>query len=138
MKTDNQSLAGVTYQCMDVRLKTNLLTYPQQYKALVYSINSDCYKFLYSPVGKVCGYIIWANLNRESVFRFERQSIGPTYPYEWIEGDILLVLDIVVEPQFRLDVLPELRRFIRCNKHKLFKRGNKFFAHLRVDEKKAG
>lgn len=49
------------------------------------------------------GYVIWAYVNEETVERLYRYGKLPTYGYEWSEGVITLVLDVVyVSPGDRL------------------------------------
>ena len=42
------------------------------------------------------GYVAWADVNIESLLRIGRTGNFPRYIYEWDEGDIRLVLDVLM------------------------------------------
>lgn len=42
------------------------------------------------------GYVVWADVNAETVLKMNRSGSFPRYFYEWDEGDIRLILDVLM------------------------------------------
>ena len=45
-------------------------------------------------IGISIGFIVWADVNIETIKRLARTNVYPIYPHEWDEGDITLILDV--------------------------------------------
>ena len=65
-------------------------------RLLTCSINSKKFKVLNCDLGKPIGYIAWADINEETLFRLKYLGQFPKYFYEWSEGDIRLIVDLVI------------------------------------------
>ena len=64
-------------------------------KMLKYSVIWNKYRIFYDSNGNPIGYIAWADIVEESLYRLFRYGSYPDYFYEWNEGGIRLFIDFV-------------------------------------------
>ena len=103
-----------------------------------HSVISDQYKIFMNNVGQPVGYVIWANVIRESLLSIKRVGRYPMWLYEWQEGNITLILDILfmtdaVSIKNTLIPLLKSKRVIayrRKNKGKLFIKKHNIFKRV--------
>ena len=65
-------------------------------RQIKYSVVNGKYHIFYDQVGIPRGYVIWADVNRETWRRFVRTGQPPIYSYEWDEGSISIILDLFI------------------------------------------
>lgn len=95
-----------------VRYSVNVSTPPKLLVEL-----ADCSvgcraKIFYSNNGSPVGYIVWASLNKESFILLSKTKKMPAYTYEWCEGRLIVVHDVVVLPQWNSVVNTAIRDFL--------------------------
>jgi hemolysin-activating ACP:hemolysin acyltransferase len=105
---------------MKIRLKANVEI---NKKILGYTMNSTIYSGHHSFVdqfGHHNGYIIWANITRESVDKLLRTGAIPKFSYEWGEGRIKLLLDVVFVGGLTRHNHMQFRQFIKAQRAIVF------------------
>lgn len=110
---------------LGIRSRTELNTSAEMLRWIQNSIIANTYKIFKDPFGVSNGYMIWANVNRETICRMSRIKLFPKYSYEWREGNIILILDLVF-----------LDGWNQCNRRQLVKfiRHQRVFAFARRDK----
>lgn len=59
------------------------------------------HRILKTEVDRAVGYIAWGNVNKESMRILQRDFVLPKYSYEWNEGKLVLVADLLFGHQSR-------------------------------------
>ena len=80
-----------------LRAERGLTSSPEDIRCLSNSIKYGYYSFLTNSDDEIIAYVTWAKVNRESYVAIKQRSSLPKYDYEWDEGTITLVLDILVK-----------------------------------------
>ncbi|OCQ21240.1 hypothetical protein A7985_11475 [Pseudoalteromonas luteoviolacea] len=94
---------------MRFRAGLNLETSIDDFRLIDYSIErAKIYVMRDKTTHFVQAYVIWADVIEETWTRYLRHGITPIYGYEWDEGDIGMVLDVVVNPSYRLNTLRKI------------------------------
>ena len=57
---------------------------------------------LKDPFYKNTGYVAWASVNKESFLSMRETGISPKYPYEWKEGGLAFVTDLLYRARSKL------------------------------------
>jgi hemolysin-activating ACP:hemolysin acyltransferase len=96
-------------ELLRLRLRFQLGTDAETLYALGNSAWAQTFQILKDPLGRPVGYIAWANLNSESVQRLQQDFRLPKYVYEWNEGKIAVILDVIYNHESRFG----LRALIR-------------------------
>lgn len=68
------------------------------------------FEMLCNQLGRNCGYLAWADISKESWRALCERGQFPHYAYEWSEGRLLLLHDVVLAPGMRTVLRRELRR----------------------------
>ena len=89
----------------DIRSYRWLNSSPEQLMHLRLSAKAGTFKIFWDQHSRPLGYAIWANVCRESVQRLARNGRYPIYGFEWNDGRICLVLDVVFNNIDREQVL---------------------------------
>lgn len=95
-------------------------------RLLKFSVLQKKYE-IYSDInGSPRGYITWADVNVETILRMKRSGRFPRYIYEWNEGDIRLILDVLMHTRPGDLKLPSLIYNLvdSCSRVAFAKRGN--------------
>jgi hypothetical protein len=71
------------------------------------------------------GYVSWAGANKESVKMAIQYNILPSRLWEFREGSIAFVTNVLFTPQFKEDAKAEFRKFIRSRRAVFFVKGAK-------------
>ncbi|KZN37885.1 hypothetical protein N480_14170 [Pseudoalteromonas luteoviolacea S2607] len=91
---------------MRFRAGMNLETSIEEFRLIDYSIErSKIYIMRDKATNFVQAYVIWADVIEETWQRYLKLGTLPIYSYEWNEGDIGLVIDVVFNPTYRLNIL---------------------------------
>jgi len=120
----------------ELRSKTALSTSAELLRWLNFSTRTHCYQLFYDSLNKPIGYIIWANVCRETITRLARTGQMPRYPYEWNEGYITLVLDLVFIDGWHCWNRKTLLGFLRTHKSIAYYRKHKIHVKIRHNETK--
>jgi len=93
------------------------------------SVMKEKYNVVRDINDRPIGYIAWASVNIETLQRLNRTGIFPQYFYEWDEGDITLILDILlILQQKEITMKTLISDFVRQkNKIAYVKRDRLFF-----------
>ena len=100
----------------NLRLKAGLDTPVQILQWLRHSAEYNAVYYFKNLAGRVNGYAIWAKVCRETLFRQKRTGQFPRYFYEWNEGQIVLLLDVVFIDGWNCHNSNQLRHFIKSHK----------------------
>lgn len=65
-------------------------------RLLKFSVLQKKYVVHHDINGSPRGYVVWADVNVETVLKMRRSGSFPRYLYEWDEGDIRLILDALM------------------------------------------
>ena len=79
---------------------------------LVQSINNDQIEVLKTGMDDLLGYIAWLSVNKESLLLSNKTNTLPPYMYEWSEGKLMLIYDIVFTPGWERLAREKLFEFI--------------------------
>jgi len=112
----DQEFAENFAQLCNVRSTTNEATTPQTFTCLKIASKANTYKVFHDQFEQPIGYIIWANINKESLARIERSGVYPQYPFEWSEGNITLLIDIVINNVNKKNAKQQLKQFIKAQR----------------------
>jgi hemolysin-activating ACP:hemolysin acyltransferase len=100
----------------DLRAAQLKETYDENLFLLEVSVRTDNYHIFYDEVNNPVGYIVWANVNRESLYKIQRTGLYPKYPYEWHEGKITLILDVAINDTNKAEALRQIKVFMKKQK----------------------
>jgi len=84
-----------------------------------YSVLNDSYHIFINEFENPIGYIVWANVNRETIQKIYRTGAYPMFPYEWREGKIFLVIDAMMDLKINSTCYLQLKKLLK-NKRALF------------------
>lgn len=86
------------------------------------SYYKDKYRIFRNVKGNSIGYIIWAEVSEESYFRVFNYGYFPKYQYEWDEGNICLILDVVFAQNHACEAKRRFLSFVKSFDFVAFKR----------------
>jgi hemolysin-activating ACP:hemolysin acyltransferase len=81
----------------------------RQLLALRNSALAGTLRIFRDALSRPIGYVAWAGICRENAHRLLRRLEFAAYPYEWTEGNIRYVVDIVLLQKERRSALRQLR-----------------------------
>lgn len=76
-------------------------TSPDQLNRILISASHDCVQLFYDKYERPAGYVLWANLCKESVQTMMRTGPFPLLPEDWCEGRFLFVVDLLLEKRLK-------------------------------------
>lgn len=117
----------------DIRSTIALNTSPLQLYWFKLATKANTCQILWDEFERPIGYILWANICKESLLRIQRSGIYPQYPYEWSEGKITLILDIAINDVNRAAALHQIRTFMK--KQKIVTYTKKSIGKLHIKQK---
>ena len=115
----------------DFRAQCHLTTTPDTLKNIKMSDMAETRTIFWSPLKTPMGYLIWADVNRETILRLYRSGRLPQFDFEWREGKITLILDVVLDPRWKKYCLQSLRGFIASKRIVTYVRKGKLKLLLR-------
>lgn len=139
---------GFSILC-DVRSTIAINTSPMHLYWFKMAAKANTYQILWDEFERPIGYVLWANICKESLFRIQRTGIYPQHHYEWSEGKIKLILDIAINDLNRVDALHQIKSLMKKQKivaytkksigklhikqkHRLSPKGQQNFAELAI------
>jgi hypothetical protein len=105
---------------LEARARNGLVTTPEQFSQLRSSAANGTAMIFKDVLYRPIGYIAWANVNKESILRLSTLGKFPCYPYEWNEGGVFLLLDVVFDGDSRRYGLSELKRVLSTKRAVVF------------------
>jgi hypothetical protein len=109
---------------IEVRESAGASTSPQLLGALKNAASDGRIYICKSPVGTPVGYMAWANVTKETLIGVNATKAMPSYHYEWAEGKLMLIFDVMFLPQWSKISKNHLVYFLRSKKFFAFiKRG---------------
>ena len=100
----------------DLRSSTQFNTSAELLRWIKNSALSNNVHLFKNTLGVPSGYILWANVNKETLAKIKRSSAFPLHFYEWNEGYITLVLDILITDGWTAFNRSQLMSFLRKRK----------------------
>jgi hemolysin-activating ACP:hemolysin acyltransferase len=98
---DNDRWAHIR-DIIDVRCRSGLVTPPQLLSLLKNSAHDGRVAVLRSPTKAPIGYFAWASVTKEGLRHVIRSKQMPPFSYEWNEGRLMVVYDVVIAPGWQL------------------------------------
>jgi len=111
MSKDNRILS-IFKSVTAIRAQSGLITESQLLTALTNSAWNENIKVFNSPFGTPIAYVAWASVNKESFQWMSKTRQMPPFPYEWNEGKLVIIYDIVFSPLWGKAARKELLRFL--------------------------
>ena len=115
----------------DIRAYRWLHTTPEQLLHLRASAEANTFEIFWDQHGRPLGYVVWANVCRESAERLNRNGQFPRYTYEWSEGHICLLLDVVINDVDRKLALRQFKAVLSERKIIVFRRRGEVRLYLK-------
>ncbi len=107
-----------------LRSRRMLNTSPQELSMLVTSVEGDRVNVFKTAGGEPIGYMAWMSLTPESVRYVKDYRALPPYSYEWSEGRLMMIFDVVVAPGWSKVVFDQMAQMLSGQKVvSYFKRG---------------
>ena len=79
-----------------LRAERGLASSAEDIRCLSNSIQYGHYSLLRNSDNDIIAYVTWAKINKEAYLAMKQQQVAPKYDYEWDEGPLTLVLDVLV------------------------------------------
>ena len=116
---------------MAVRAQAKLDTDHQLLIHLRNSFHNKTVEIFFSAMNNSVGYIAWADIDRHSLHMIKTYQTMPIYEYEWSEGNICLIFDIVFIPGFAKTAKAAFLEFLRTRKAIAYLKNKRFRLYLR-------
>ena len=114
-----------------LRLNSGLEMSKEHIGILSLANNSGGIKVFRGIYNEPIGYVVYASLLRESVERIHTYGMFPMYPYEWSEGRITYIVDVVLSAKWRDDAMRAMMEWFFKKRVVAFSRRNEFRMYTR-------
>lgn len=125
--TRNQQLVSA----ISLRIEAGLGVNRQELIGLRYSAENTSINILTNDSGIELGYIAWASVNKETALQLLEYGTFPRYPYEWSEGRICLVVDVLFVPGKIIAAKKSLIEFLVKKRSIIFHRKNRTSLYIK-------
>lgn len=125
MMNPGDSERALLVDAMELRASQGGAISSEEWSNLRNSAYSRNCRIFRDALSRPVGYVAWANINKASFSRLMKSGQYPTYPYEWNEGGICLILDVFIAERGRYDALRQLRPFLRSRRLIVFRRSTR-------------
>jgi len=99
-----------------LRSKRMLNTSPLELMLLSASVEGNRVRIFKTAGGEPIGYMAWMSLTPESIRYVRDRRALPPYSYEWAEGRLMMVFDVVIAPGWSKVVLDQMASYLSCEK----------------------
>lgn len=99
-------------QMMLVRSTEGLSTSPAQFWLLYRAARARSAVIIHNHHDEAVAYILLAQVAKEGMRSFLATGLPPAYDYEWGEGRLNLVIDVVISKRHRDAAMPKLRQLL--------------------------
>lgn len=79
---------------MDLLGRFNMPIQPALLRSIRYASDAGTLTILLDPKADPVGFVCWASVNKDSVLIAERFNLFPSYPWEYKEGKIAMLLSV--------------------------------------------
>ncbi|MCL1141867.1 hypothetical protein [Shewanella gaetbuli] len=131
----NDSSKSIFEQVLEIRCNTGINTPAYLLQWISNSSKSKCVQVFNDPFGRPNGYIIWANINKETMKQVQRERKFPCYPYEWQEGHNKLILEVLFSNGFNSFNVRSFKNFLKMQKSFCYVKKNLFKVWIKKDKK---
>lgn len=107
-------------KALEVRIESNLGATHSELLGLICASNSGKVHLLGDDDILASGYVAWAGINHESAEQLMKYGVFPKYPYEWDEGSICLITDVVFVPNRARLAKKMLKSFLNDKENIIF------------------
>lgn len=118
-------------EAMNLRALKRLDTPVPDLERLILAAQSGILDILWAEMGRPIGYIACANISKETLRLILRGGHAPKYPYEWNEGGILLIYEVVLLAEWNLFARRQLIEKIRRSRAVVFARRGRMRVYVR-------
>jgi hemolysin-activating ACP:hemolysin acyltransferase len=126
-KLEPGSVEKNLFRLMFLRTKNKLNTPPDLSEQLMFSAMRNKISFFGGAYGKDIGYVAWADICKESAKIIIKRKSARIYDYEYDEGKICFLIDIVFDRKESLTAKAQLKNFILEKKMVLYIKRNGVF-----------
>lgn len=98
---------------MHLRMRAGLNTSLSQSKNIKSALKSETNNIFYDEFDHPIGYVLWANVSKETLTSILSNSEFLRFSHEWKEGRYALIIDIVFRKEWRNDGLKKFRKFLQ-------------------------
>lgn len=99
-----------------LRAKRLLGASPHGLSMLVGSVDSGQVKVFRTAGGEPIGYLAWMSLTPESMRYVMDFRVYPPYSYEWSEGRLMMIFDVVISPGWNRVAIDQIAKFLSRSK----------------------
>ena len=107
-----------------LRLKNGLATSNREHYYIQCSAEANTCAFLTSENGDLIGYLLWASISDSMLELWQTYGYYPSYPYEWLEGNNILLLDVLLCAKNPIKAKYELKRQLKLFDRYYYKKNN--------------
>jgi len=93
---------------LDIRAQYSISTSAETLVMLRNSVKNNLYYIFKNEFSRPIGYLAWARINKESFLELSRSTKMPVYEYEWDEGNIIVLTDVLHKSQSAFQLRGEL------------------------------
>lgn len=127
--------AALLIEALELRAMNGLNTPPDLFVKLRNCAYANTLIIFKDQLNRQIGYLAFAEVNKESVLRFLKAGIIPFYSYEWGEGCISLIIDILVQKSSSFDAVRQLKEVLYSKRVIIFSKRNKRKLYLKKNGK---
>lgn len=109
---DDKNFPPVFSRVIDIRISSALNTPAHLLAALKNSAMSGQIEVFNSTANNPIAYVAWANVNKESFLMMSKTKQMPPFFYEWNEGKLMVIYDVVFLPKWGTLAKAELLNFL--------------------------
>lgn len=121
----NAAVNNDFYTLCDLRSYTNTQISTMHLNWFKHAVEKKKYQIIRNEVGKAKGYVLWADVSKETARRFLSSNVYPNVFYEWDEGNVLLILDVVIQPSITVKTKSFLKGLILSRRAVIYRRSDK-------------
>lgn len=118
-----------------IRCMRNMETSRDDLSALLVASEYGNIKVFYDEGNQLLGYIAWASMNKESLNLLKQSPYLPRYPYEFNEGKLMVIFDVVLNPIYSKKAKSVLVQYLKEQRFVAILKRNKLHAWIRAKGK---
>lgn len=115
------------------RINNNLDTSSWLQARLLSSCENNCVRFFKSNLGGIIGYIAWATVTRETLNMCFKKKHLPFYAYEYSDGRIMFIYDVVFDSSWIEQASDEAFIFLLKKRFFVHAKNRKINVYAKVD-----
>lgn len=100
-------------------------------RTLMSASKAETIQVFYSELGNPIGYVIYANIDKYTYLNVKEMGYTLKYPYEWNEGGICFIQDVLFLNGWKKESARQLRSFIKQRRLIVYKKKERIRALIR-------